>query len=437
MSRGPVIAAAALAAGMAFIDTTALTVALPALQAALDASPAQLLWIHNAYAVPLAALLLPGGALGDRYGVRRTFAAGIALFALASAGCGFAPGTAPLIACRVVQGIGAALMIPGSLALVARSHPDRELGRAVGLWSAFTVVASALGPVLGGVLAQQGLWRGVFLVNLPLAAVALATTFLRVPADTTTAATPVDLPGALSLALALGGLSAALIAPSATAVVLILLGLGSFLARERRAAAPLLPRGLLRSRPLLLAAAVSLLLYAAWGGFSFLLPTHLIRELGLGALQAGLLQLPAVALLAVVSPFAGRALDRWGPRPPLLLGGLLCSAGFIALVPAGSVAAVLPALVLLGLGLGCSAAPLSATILGSVPDRHRGLAAGLNSTVARVATALGVALLGGLAFRTGQGFQVLCLVAGGLALLAAIATLGFTRKDDRSDMEVP
>ncbi len=427
MNRRFIIAAAALATGMAFIDTTALTVALPALQADLAASPNQLLWIHNAYAVPLAALLLLGGSLGDRYGTRRIFTCGVILFAIASAACGMAPGANSLIGFRALQGIGAAFMIPGSLALIARAHPEGGLGRAIGLWSAFTVIASALGPVMGGLLAQHGMWRGVFLVNLPIAAATLFLTLTRISPDPPrTSHLKPNLIGSLLLATSLGTLSATLISPSTIFIVVSALGLAAFLIWEKKVRLPMLPPHLFRSRQLSIAAIISLLLYAAWGGFTFLLPTHLIRELGASATQAGLLQLPAVILLAAVAPLAGRLCDRLGPRVPLLTGNLLCAFGFFLTSKIHSLANAWLPLAVLGLGLGLCAAPLSTTILSSVTDKHHGLAAGINSTISRIAQALGVALLGALAFRPQGGFSMLCLSAAILALLAAITTLGFT-----------
>ncbi len=433
MSRPFTIAAAAIAAGMAFIDTTALTVALPALRASLSTSDSALLWIHNAYAIPLAALLLLGGSLGDRYGTRRVFLFGIASFGLASIACGLAPNVTVLIVFRALQGMAAALMIPGSLAMIARVTPGHSLGRAIGIWSIFTLIATALGPVVGGLLVQQGFWRGVFFINVPLAIAALIITATRTAVDTKKdrSPPPLDFFGALLLVGGLACLSIALIdQPSllvATAVVFTL-----FIFQQRTTAHPLLPRAVFRSRSLVLATLISLLVYSAWAGFTYLLPSYLIEVLHFTPATAGLLQLPSIILLAACSPIAGKLLDRRGPRLPLTLGTLFSSAGFATLLWPGfeqhPIAILLP-LLLLGVGLGFCAAPLSATILSSVPSRHHGLAAGINSTAARVASALGVALLGSLAYRQHNlDFPALAASAAALCLLATPVALSFTRE---------
>jgi EmrB/QacA subfamily drug resistance transporter len=424
------IAAAAIAAGMAFIDTTALTVALPALRESLHASDSALLWIHNAYAVTLAALLLLSGSLGDRYGIRRVFLFGIASFGLSSIACGFAPSAPALIALRGLQGVSAALMIPGSLAMIARATPGHSLGRAVGIWSTFTLIATALGPVLGGILVQNGLWRGVFFINAPLAAAAFLITLKRTPADPPSPhlRPALDWPGALLLTIGLASLSFALIHRSllfASGAVTFFI----FYFREKSTPNPLLPTALLRSRPLFAATLISLLIYSAWAGFTYLLPTYLIETLQFAPATAGLLQIPTLLLLAIVSPIAGKLLDRHGPRPTLALGAFLCALGFAPLLWPGFVDhpnTIIAPLLLLGLGLGFCAAPLSATIITSVPPQHHGLAAGINSTAARIASALGVALLGSLAYQDHQlDFSVLAASAAILCLLAVPVTLAF------------
>lgn len=425
------IAAAAIAAGMAFIDTTALTVALPALRESLHASDSELLWIHNAYAVTLAALLLLSGSLGDRYGIRRVFLFGIASFGLSSIACGFAPSAPALIALRGLQGVSAALMIPGSLAMIARATPGHALGRAVGIWSTFTLIATALGPVLGGLLVQNGLWRGVFFINAPLAAAAFLITLKRTSADPPSPPLrpALDWPGALLLIIGLASLSFALIHRS----LLFASGTVSFLLfyfREKSTSNPLLPMALLRSRPLLAASLISLLIYSAWAGFTYLLPTYLIETLHFAPATAGLLQIPTLLLLAIVSPIAGKLLDRHGPRLTLALGTFLCALGFALLLWPGFIDypyTIIAPLLLLGLGLGFCAAPLSATIINSIPAQHHGLAAGINSTAARIASALGVALLGSLAYQDHNlDFSVLGASATILCLLAVPVTLAFT-----------
>ncbi|MFT5109644.1 MAG: EmrB/QacA subfamily drug resistance transporter [Verrucomicrobiales bacterium] len=432
MNRNWTIAAAAIAAGMAFIDTTALTVALPDLRNAFSADDSALLWIHNAYAIPLAALLLIGGSLGDRYGTRRLFLIGIALFGIASVACGFAPDTATLIIMRTAQGLGAAIMIPGSLAMIARATPGHSLGRAIGLWSMFTIIATALGPVVGGLVVQYGLWRGVFFINAPLAALAFFITLTRTSADPPRAERShrLDWIGAFLLAAALASLSWALIDRPLIAVAAIVF-VALFYFRERSTSHPLLAPTLFTSRHLTSATSISLLVYSAWGGFTYLLPTFLIDSLGFAPAIAGLLQLPSIVLIACISPFAGKFLDQRGPRWPLAIGALISAIGFSTLLWPGFTEhplGILVPLAFLGIGLGFCAAPLSATIMQSVPTDQHGLASGLNSTAARIASAIGVALLGGLAYRHGTlDLSALAITATVLCLCAVPFALTFSK----------
>jgi EmrB/QacA subfamily drug resistance transporter len=412
---------AVLATSMAFIDVTALNVALPALQVALDASAAELLWVVNAYGVPLTGLLLLAGALGDQRGRRRVFALGIGVFALASLLCGLAPSAAALVAARALQGAGSALMIPASLALIAASFPAERLGRAVGAWSACSVVAMAIGPVLGGALAERGLWRGVFFLNLPLALVALALV-ARVPESRAPAAVSppneaappaLDLAGAVLALAALASLSYACIAgparglgapPVAGVLAAGLVALLVFLRVEARSAHPLLPLGLFRSREFAVANALTLLLYTAFHGMMLFVPLNLVQVQGYGALEAGLAQLPVLLLLVLFSPLAGRIVDRRGPRLPLVAGTALACLGFVAFHasglsagPSDYAARFLPAFLGLGAGLGLCMAPLSTMVLTSVGRGRFALASGVNSTLSRLAGVLAVALFGALA----------------------------------------
>ncbi len=422
---------------MAFIDTTALTVALPALRDSLNASDSDLLWIHNAYAVALASLLLLSGSLGDRYGIRRVFLFGIACFGISSLACGLAPTPAALIALRTIQGISAALMIPGSLAMIARVTPGHSLGRAVGIWSAFTLIATALGPVIGGMLVQNNLWRGVFFINIPLAIVSWLITLTRTPADpeTSTHRLPLDWQGALFLTIGLASLSYALIGRS----LIFAVGSISFLFlyyREKSASNPLLPPRLLRSRSLLAAVLISLLVYAAWAGFTYLLPSYMMETLKFSPSKSGLMQLPTLVTLVIISPLAGKLLDTRGPRLTLSIGTFFCAVGFTTLLWHGYSAhpyAVLIPLIILGLGLGFCAAPLSATIVATLSEEHHGLAAGINSTAARIASTLGVALLGSLAYRNQDlNFSTLAGSAAVLCLIAIPITLVFPPKQKSS-----
>jgi EmrB/QacA subfamily drug resistance transporter len=408
-----VLAAAVLASAMAFVDATALNVALPALQTALGASGAALLWIVNAYALVVAALLLVGGALGDRQGRRRVLAIGIALFTAASLACGLAPGTGFLIAARAVQGAGAALMIPGSLALLAATFGAERRGRAIGAWSAWTVVATALGPVLGGLLAHAGWWRGIFFLNLPLAVTALA--LLRRVPESREAGAPagLDVPGAVLAVAGLAGVTTACLRAPEHGLgdpwVLAALAAGAaalalFAVVEARSVDPLLPLPLLHSRGLAAAALLTLLVYCAFHGLLLFLPLHLVQAQGYDAARAGLTQLPVMLLLVALSRWAGGLLDRHGPRLPLTLGPAAAAAGFLWLSRAGQTAgpaaywsAFLPPLLAIGTGMALTMAPLSATMIAAVPAGRSGLASGINSTVSRLAGVLAVALLGAVA----------------------------------------
>jgi EmrB/QacA subfamily drug resistance transporter len=397
--------------------------------------------------VPLTALLLAAGALGDLHGRRRVFAIGIALFALASLACGLAPRSSVLVAARAVQGAGAALMIPGSLALIAATFPAERLGRAVGAWSALSVVAMALGPVLGGALAERGLWRGVFLLNLPPALAALAL-LARVPESRSgESAARFDLAGTtLALAGLLGLCYGLLAAPERGWTDARVMGALSFglallavFARvEARAARPMLPLALFRSRALAVAAAVTLLLYAAFHGWMVFVPLHLVNAQGYDELQAGLAQLPLLALLVLLSPLAGRLVDRRGARLPLTLGTALTTLGFLGFRAAGHTAGpseyatrFLPSFLALGAGLGLCIAPLSTLVVASVGRERFALASGINSTLSRLAGVLGVALLGALgepSASDGAGaFARRALLAAGLSAAAALTVRALPR----------
>jgi EmrB/QacA subfamily drug resistance transporter len=410
---GPwVIVVAVLASSMAFIDGTALNVALPALQGSLGATGPDLFLVINAYALPLAALLLLGGSLGDHYGRRRVLAAGIALFAAASLACGLAPGIDVLVGARVVQGIGAALMIPGSLALLTAGVQAAYRGRAIGIWSACCVLVSALGPLVGGVLAQAGLWRGVFFLNLPLALLALTLLFIHVPESCSPSASArLDWAGALTATLGLAGLTFGLIEAAASGGQGALLALAAgalalllFLVIEVRSADPLLPLGLFRSRVFRGANLLTLCLYTAFNGMLLFLPLNLIQVQGYSATLAGLSQLPIMVLLIVLSPWAGSLADRHGPRRVLVAGPLLAGLGFAGLAlpgltrgPADYLTHYLPPLAVLGVGMGLSLAPLSTTVVSAVPGARSGLASGINSTLARLTSVLAAAVLGTVA----------------------------------------
>lgn len=409
-----VLASAVLSSSMAFIDSTALSVALPAVQADMNATGADLLWVANGFSVPLAALLLLGGCLGDAFGRKRILVVGIVTFTAASLACGLAPGVGALIGGRVAQGIAGAVMIPGALALISTFVGTAQRGRAIGTWSAFTVLATALGPLLGGLLAGAHLWRGVFFINVPLAAIALVVLRRHVPTDPTPRhRARVDWWGALCIGVGLGGLTHGLIRCSqhgsddrAVSVTLLVgvLALVGFVVLQRHVRQPLLPLAVFRSRTLRVASLLSVLFYVALHGFLFFLPLNLIQVQHYDPAQAGLTQLPLMTLVVLLSRFAGTLMDRHGPRLPLVIGMALAGGGFWVLATAGVTAGArefahtfLPGLLLVGTGLGLSAAPLSTMVVGAVPPEHVGLASGINSTLSRLAAVLAIAFLGPVA----------------------------------------
>lgn len=443
-----VLTAAVLGSGVALLDATIVNVALPMIGRDLDAGFAALQWTINGYTLSLAALILLGGSLGDRFGRRRVFVIGTVWFGAASVLCGLAPSAEALVAFRLLQGVGAALLTPGSLALISASFRSEDRGRAIGAWSALGGIAAAVGPLLGGLLVEVS-WRLVFLVNVPLCAAVVVVAVRHVPESSDEqAAGPLDLTGALVGALGLGGLTYALVAAGEQGASAAVLGIGSiglvglagFVVVERESSSPMLPVGIFASRQFTAANLVTFAVYAALAGVFFLLVVHLQVVVGWTPLAAGSALLPVTGAMLVLSSRAGALAERTGPRLLMSLGPLLCAGGTLLMLridrDASYVWDVLPAVVVFGLGLSATVAPLTATVLSAAAERHAGVASGVNNAVARTAGLLAVAVLPVLGGITGRdyedptafadGFRVALLVSAGLLVgggLLAAATI--------------
>ncbi|KIH96831.1 major facilitator transporter [Streptomonospora alba] len=440
------LAATALASGMAFLDSTVVNVALPAISGDLDSGVAGLQWTANGYMVTLSSLILLSGSLSDRYGRVRVFSAGVAFFALASALCSLAPTLQWLIAGRVLQGVGGALLTPGSLAILQAGFRKRDRARAIGAWSGLTGVASAIGPFVGGWLVDAGSWRLIFLINLPIAAVVLVIARVHLP-ESRDAEAPerLDYTGAVLGMAGLAGLSYALIAAGETAADWRVAGaavagaaaLAAFAAVERRSRHPMLPLDIFSSSRFTITNIITVAMYGALGPQMFLLVIYLQEVLGYSALAAGAASLPITVLMLALSGQSGRLAQRIGPRWQLGFGPLVLAAGLVLLsrlepgtsYPTG----VLPGVVLVGLGLSAAVAPLTATVLASAAERHAGVASGVNNTLARTAQLIGVAAVPVLAGVSGDagisgGFGPAMLITAGLAAAAGLLALALLRR---------
>lgn len=407
-----VLAATILGSSMAFIDETALPVALPAIQSSLGATAVDGQWVVAAYTLLLAALVLVGGALGDHLGRRRVFSVGVLLFALASAWCGLSQGSEQLIVARGLQGVGAALLVPNSLAIIGASFEEERRGKAIGTWTSLTSVTLILGPVLGGYFAESVSWRAVFFINVPIALVVLAITRSRVPESQNPEARRLDLAGAALVAVGLGGIVFGLLESSRSgledarvigALIVGVVALGAFLVVEGRSREPMMPLSLFRSRNFTGANAFTLLLYFALVGTMFFLPFNLIWVQGYSATAAGAAIVPAILVLSLLSRYTGGLTDRFGARLPLVIGPAIAAIGFALFampgVESGSYwRSYFPAAVILGVGLSILVPAVTTVALNSVDVRHEGLASAINNAFSQTAGLLAVAVLGVVMF---------------------------------------
>lgn len=442
--RHYILLAAILASALGFIDGSVVAIALPAMRVSLGADLVQAQWIHNAYMLTLSALILTGGALGDRFGMVRVFAAGIALFVGASLACALAPTPPLMIAARAVQGVGAAVMVPGSLALIARAYPAAQRGRAIGTWAAAAAITTAIGPIIGGSILSFGgpeVWRWIFAINLPLGALALWLLRAAAVRDPRRPDTPVDWSGAGVATLSLLALAWGLTqtgqgdnaAPWLVSGVVLFVG---FLWVEARGAHPMMPLNLFAARPFAAANAMSFTLYSALGITLFFLPMTLITGWGVSEIEAAASFAPFSVFIGALSRRFGALADRIGPAPLLIAGCLITAIGYLALgfaMPYHNLwLHVLPAMSVLGLGMACVVAPLSAVVMGAVEDAQTGIASAINNAVTRMAGLIAVAAVGGVVASSyaaaggTEGFGAPIEAAGhGGAMIAAFQTLTY------------
>lgn len=452
-----VVAATVLGSGMASLDATVVGIALPRIGEDFNSGVSSLQWVVTAYTLTLAAFLLLGGTLGDHFGRRRIFSFGVIWFAVASAICAAAPSPWVLILARALQGIGAALLTPGSLAILQSSFEPADRSRAIGAWSGFGALANAGGPIVGGYLLSVGSWRWLFLLNLPLALLVLSVTRRHVPETADASATGrIDVPGAVWAVLSLSTLTYGLIeapddgwgSPAVIGcfVVGVIAAVG-FAVTEHRSASPMLPPAMFAARQFAATNAVTFLLYGALGGSLFLLPVALQQVAGYSPLRAGLTLIPVTVLMFLLSARSGRLAARIGPRLQMSAGPLAAGVGLTLLLRLTSdhryVTGVLPGVILLGVGLVITVAPLTSTAMSSAPGEHAGLASAVNNDVARAAGLFAVAVLPVVCGLTGNayrhpavfahGFRISCVTTGVMCFAAALLA-ALTIRNDRPIM---